>query len=168
MFCFSFNPAENCNFDITWHTVRRTSPPKSASISECVNCPEGYQCSGGVKTLCASGYYSMSGMSTCELCKEGFYCDPSNSVSPIPCSNGTFSNPGASSSAECYNCRGKYKCVNGIRSMCQPGSKVNDSHDACIACSGKGTCIMFSVMQIVQTFDLSYISAPCYSRVLLS
>lgn len=112
-----------------WHYADSTTE------GDCLPCPDGYDCSTGVKVACDAGTYSSAQDFGCLTCPEGFYC-PSLAGSPTVCPGGEYSLGGASS---CSTCGSDYYSEEG-NAYCTPvppGFKINSDSDGLTVCAHK-------------------------------
>jgi hypothetical protein len=136
---------------------------EGANLSTCADdCPAGYFCTGGAKTICPLGKYCAAGASVDTTnCTNGKYC-PSGAPYEIPCPAGYFSAAGAGACtittagkaagtealAE-VNCDAGYQCAAGATG---PKSKVcpintfiasgeNPTPGTCAVCTEGNYCL---------------------------
>ena len=132
--------------------------------ASCNQCPPGYACKSGVKTVCTSGYYCPAGTSDPTQCEEGYYC-PTGTANHIPCPPGThsaataatcssstaghYTKQGQSTSTMNLNkCKGGFYCEleskGSIHKPCPPGTFSDEDFNilnSCAACTAGYYCM---------------------------
>jgi hypothetical protein len=74
-------------------------------------CPSGYKCISGANIFGPNHLYAEN--SNHYLCREGYYCDNSESGVEIQCAVGTYMpRVGAEASSDCLSCKPGYECEN--------------------------------------------------------
>ncbi len=85
----------------------------------CDQCPEGHYCPKGtaIPKACPKGKYynkiSGKALSDCIDCTAGYYCPDPGTVTPLPCTKGYYSSPGA---FNCTICKPGFYCPSNVTS----------------------------------------------------
>ncbi len=112
-------------------TCELCTPGKySNGLAPCKNCPAGYFCTNGEKTLCASGSYSNSSAYACTSCPSGYYCENGIKTNCSIFGSGCLS----CNNSACLECNGHVK--NGI---CTPDCTIYGKE--CLSCDDNSGCL---------------------------
>ena len=70
---------------------------------------------------CAPGFYSSTSATECSKCPLGTMCPELQTITPLPCTNGTYSN--TTGALDCTRCPMGYSCLNprNTPEVCQEG-----------------------------------------------
>ena len=119
------------------------------SSADCIQCPQGVSCSGGVVLNCSAGTYAAPGAASCSPCPAGFYCLAGTST-PIACPDGNYVYGNAKASSDCQPCIVGNFCKGGSQTPCAAGSYSSSTGAiTCPACPAGSYCIVGSTVAIL-------------------
>lgn len=108
VYCPQGSP-EPLNVDLGYYSINESSVMdqddlETSSMTSQVECEPGFYCKQGVRYPCRGGTYgSANGLisENCSgFCPRSYFC-PENTVSPLPCSPGSYSTGGAEDCTSC-------------------------------------------------------------------